>query len=102
MTEQVARQTVNQANFHTGPALFVSLCGAHFNGLQERMGGKESLVVFTDPITQDTSALPISEATIGNIWRKLQGKRKERHQAIKDGVAKMGACPCGLAQCKGR
>ena len=84
MTAQVMRQTVDDQNPYKGPAWFVSLCGAHYNGIQERLGGKEGLVVFTDPRSMDTMALPLSEATIGNIWRKLAAKRAERVAAMNE------------------
>ena len=66
------------------PAFYISLCGARYNGIQARSNGRDGLVLFTDPVTKSTMGLPESEVTIGNVWRKLQAKRKTYHQAMQD------------------
>lgn len=68
-------------SLHTGPALACSLLGVRFNGLQETHGAGR-LVLFTDPFTKSTMALPEAEATIGNIWRKVREKREEFCRAM--------------------
>lgn len=68
------------------PAFFISLCGARYDGIQARCKGQggDGLVLFTDPVTKTTLCLPESEVTIGNVWRKLQAKRRDYHQAIQN------------------
>ena len=74
-------EAISETNPTKGPVLFIALCGARFNGLQKRQG-KEPLVIFTDPITKSTCALPLSEVTIGNVWRKLAEKRAAYRSAM--------------------
>lgn len=55
---------------HRGPALFITLCGARYDGVQRTRDGRD-LILFTDPVTRSTTSLWAEEVTIGNVWRKL-------------------------------
>jgi hypothetical protein len=68
----------------TTPAFYISLCGARYDGIQARINGGPGLVLFTDPVTKTTLCLLESDVTIGNVWRKLQAKRRDYHHAIQN------------------
>lgn len=63
------------------PATVVSSCGARFDGIQESSRG-EGIVLFTDPVTRTTSALPLSQVTTENVERKLREKRDLFREAM--------------------
>ncbi len=72
--------TIDMVNLHQGPAFLVSLCGARYNGIQQTT--TEPHVVFTDPVTHSTMMLPVSEISVGRVWRKLTAKRAEFREAM--------------------
>lgn len=67
--------TITTDNIHAGPGLCVSLNGARYNGIREMAPGYESRIVFTDPVTSLTLTMPVSDVTIGNVYRALRQHR---------------------------
>jgi hypothetical protein len=80
VTDRLDRSVIQE--YHSGPALCVSLCGAHYNGRQVRLNGQSALIIFTDPVTRTTLALPEPDVTIGAVWRKLEAARKHVREAM--------------------
>lgn len=79
MTQMLDPRTINDVD---RPAFLVSLCGARYNGRQRNLPGRPDLIVFTDPVTHSTLALPEPEVTIGTVWRALQDKRREYRESM--------------------
>lgn len=83
MTEQVLRETIDDAHGYQGPAWLITLAGGRYCGRQVALSGRGAdLILFTDPVTRSTLGLPERELTIGTVWRKLQEKRAQFRDAM--------------------
>ncbi len=61
----------------------VELAGAIYSGIQELPNGSPNLVLFTDPVTHGTSALPIAQVTVRGVTEALNKSRaKFKHSLV--------------------